>query len=265
VRLPGRSGAWSGLPLRRQPGYALVAGLGVLMALLALYLLLRPQLLPDFASIADMDARKEAFFAFLEPHIEAANRRIQADRARLEALLRQRARAPLNRREAAWLDLLAQDYRHEFDSPGRPDTAAIRELLLRVDRIPPSLALAQAALESGWGTSRFAREGNNLFGIWCYTPGCGIVPRNRPAGATYEVARYRSPRDCFLDYIRLLNSNPAYAPLWELRQQLRAEQLPVTGMLLADGLERYSDEGARYIAKVRSVIQSNGLEARDAR
>ncbi len=83
--------------------------------------------------------------------------------------------------------------------------------------------------------------------------------RRRPAGATYEVASYRSPRNSFLDYIWNLNSNTAYRQLWLLRQNLRQNGDPIEGVVLADGLMRYSEEGSTYIRKIKGVIQSNGL------
>jgi Bax protein len=249
--------------LRARRRWVIAAAAGLAALLVMVVVPRRPEPLPDFAAIDDINARKAAFFSFLEPHIEAANARIQADRDRLEALRDQLDAAPLNRRDVVWLRRLAERHRVELDPDTLPGSAAVDALLLRVDAIPPSLALAQAALESGWGTSRFARMGNNLFGIWCYTPGCGMVPKRRPAGATYEVARYRSPSECFLAYIQLLNSNPAYRSLWEIRRQLRADGEPLSGLDLAAGLLSYSEEGERYIAKVRRVIRSNGLQARD--
>jgi Bax protein len=89
------------------------------------------------------------------------------------------------------------------------------------------------------------------------------VPRQRPAGATYEVTKYDSPRESFEDYIRNLNSNRSYEALWELRENLRTDGLPVTGMGLVDGLYRYSEEGWAYVGKVQRVIESNNLSQYD--
>ncbi len=219
--------------------------------------------LPDFSKIQDTQERKDAFFDFLSPYIADANAEIARKRRILLSVEERASDGILNRRDSVWLHRIALEFGLKLD----PDVSLTKEdlevLILRVDRIPPSLALAQAALESGWGTSRFAREGNNLFGKWCYVPGCGMVPRNRPAGATYELQRYKSPGDSFLDYIRNLNSNPAYESLWLIRADSRADGEQASGSELADGIFRYSEEGWLYISKIKQVIRSNGLEKLD--
>lgn len=221
--------------------------------------------MPDFGAIEDAGARKEAFFGFLEPFTEEANERILSQRERLLALLERVGDGRFNRRDRSWLVEMEAAYGLEPAGEEAAVTAArLRVLLERVDVIPPSLALAQAALESGWGTSRFAQEGNNLFGIWCYEPGCGIVPNRRPEGRTYEVAAYDTPEASFAAYMRNLNSNEAYRDMWRIRQGLREGGEPVTGVLLADGLYRYSQEGYTYIGKVQQVIRSNDLGSYDA-
>jgi len=220
-----------------------------------------PNRLPDFAEIEDVNARKTAFFAFLQPFVDHANEDILADRARLLELREHyRQRDELPRGDARWLAELAAAYEVPLSEPRQPDLAALASLERRVDMVPASLALAQAALESGWGTSRFAREGNNLFGMWCYTPGCGIVPARRPTGATHEVTRYRSPGDSFAAYIRNLNTNGAYRELRSLRAGQRSRGQRISGATLAGGLTRYSQEGSAYVAKVRRMIRSNDLE-----
>lgn len=219
--------------------------------------------LPDFTKIEDTQEKKDAFFKFLSPYIRHANGEIAGKRRTLLSVESRIRQGVLNKRDDAWLRRIAGEFGLKLD-PRTPLTIEDLEvLLLRVDRIPPSLALAQAALESGWGTSRFAREGNNLFGKWCYVPGCGIVPRKRPAGATYELKRYRSPKESFTDYIRNLNSNPAYESLWLIRADSRADGEQANGTELADGIFRYSEEGWLYISKVKQVIRSNGLAELD--
>lgn len=244
---------------------AILAGLvgGAIVLLVVLIPVSMDRSLPDFSKIDDIGQRKAAFFAYLRPRVDRANAAILRDRGRLEVVAEQLDRRPLSRRNERWLRRLAVDYGMELAADQPPSRTDVAGLLQRVDSIPPSLALAQAALESGWGTSRFAREGNNLYGIWCYTPGCGIVPKHRPAGAGYEVKRYRSPQGSFIDYIRNLNTNRAYEALWQIREALRQDGQPPTGLALADGLYRYSQEGWGYVDKVRSVIESNKLQSYD--
>jgi len=213
--------------------------------------------MPDFASIENTDEKKATFFNFLRPFIEKANAELLADR---EILLDLSGQSRLSSRDEAWLRETAQRFGFEIAEGDPLPESLVKDLLVRVDKIPASLALAQAALESGWGTSRFARQGNNLFGIWCYEPGCGIVPKRRPPGRTYEVKRYATPENSFLDYMENLNSNSAYRELWRIRASLRSDGQPIRGTALAAGLTRYSQEGWEYVEKVRSMIRSNGLE-----
>jgi Bax protein len=219
--------------------------------------------LPDFSRIENGSQRKAAFFTFLHPYIDESNAGVLASRARLAGIRRQWRGGPLGRRHLYWLHQMGAAAGMELDRFDQPTEAQLQELSLRIDIIPPSLALAQAALESGWGTSRFAREGNNLFGMWCYEPGCGMIPRHRPAGATYEVTSYYSPRESFDAYIRNLNSNPAYESLRLLREQSRRDGESPTGLDLADGLYRYSQEQWAYVGKVKGLIRSNELTLYD--
>ena len=218
-----------------------------------------PRPLPDFESISVVAERQAAFFVYLDPYLQEVNREVVRKRVRLMAISGQFSHGPLNRREDWWVRSLAAAHGLEIHPDEVIGEAQVRELLKRVDIIPRSLALAQAALESGWGTSRFARQGNNLFGTRCYSPGCGIVPERRPPGATFEVKQYRSPKASFFDYLRNLNSNQAYAPFWQIRESLRQSGEPLTGVALADGLYRYSSEGWDYVGKLQQLMQSHNL------
>jgi Bax protein len=133
----------------------------------------------------------------------------------------------------------------------------------RVDVVPPSLAIAQSANESAWGTSRFARKGYNFFGQWCYRKGCGLVPKKRDANKTHEVAAFDSPQESVKMYIRNLNSNRAYKSLRDLRAKLRRSNKPVTGHELAAGLKRYSERGLEYVRELREMISYNKLAVYD--
>lgn len=214
--------------------------------------------MPDFSAIESASERKQAFFNFLYPHVREANEAIAKERTRLQGVRERLANGGRpSARDVRWLESAAESYAVDATL----DLAAqLDALALRMDGIPAGLAMAQAALESGWGTSRFARQGNNLFGVWCYEPGCGIVPERRPAGATYEVKKYRSTTDSLADYIRNLNTNDAYRWLRTQRARMREQGEPLSALTLAGGLTRYSQEGQLYIDKVRSVIRGNDLE-----
>ncbi|KPV40315.1 hypothetical protein AN478_09510 [Thiohalorhabdus denitrificans] len=216
--------------------------------------------LPDFRTHENVGERKAAFFAFLRPIAEAVNEREAARRERLRrAAERLEAGAELSAEEGEWVRSMADRYR--VAAEGRPPREVVAHLLRRVDTIPVSLILAQAAKESAWGTSRFAREGNNLFGQWCFEPGCGIVPARREEGLSHEVRRFPTVRSSVAAYVRNLNSHPRYAELREIRARLREEGRPVTGHALAAGLDGYSAQGEAYVEAVRDLIRHNDLGA----
>jgi Bax protein len=137
------------------------------------------------------------------------------------------------------------------------------ELLIKIDEVPPSLVVAQAINESGWGRSRFAREANNLFGMWCYTPGCGLVPERRRANDKHEVKRYASIQDSVDEYLRNINRNKAYSELRTLRAEQRQRLQSLSGEYLAQGLRRYSSIGGEYVNRIRGIIRSRQLDRLD--
>jgi Bax protein len=215
--------------------------------------------MPDFREAPAGRERKAAFFGYFLPIIEEQNREILNTRQKLTDWY-------LNRDEISSLhadeiNTIATRYRiHDFDIE---NDKSWQKLLRRVDVVPPSLALAQAANESAWGTSRFARQANNFYGQWCFKKGCGLVPKKRDAGKTHEVAAFDSPQESVKMYIRNLNSNSAYEPLRDARSQLRQLNQPVTGHALAAGLNRYSERGLEYVIELRSMIEYNKLARYD--
>jgi len=214
--------------------------------------------LPDFAAIRDVNVMKSAFFDYLLPVVEAQNSWILDNRNYLLELRdRLEAGGALQEADKIRLEVLAERYRVELSEA--MDAADITVLLLRVDIIPPSLALAQAASESGWGRSRFAREANNLFGEWCYREGCGLVPERRIAGAQHEVTWFDAVPDAVDSYFRNLNSHPSYEPLRQLRAEAREDHDFLLGTHLIDGLEMYSERRGAYLEELRVMIRINRL------
>jgi len=233
---------------------AMFAALGVIL----LYFFAQPSV-PDFRQYAAGTERKKVFFDYFLPLVQERNQAILTTRQQLKSWRGESEN--LSPRETARLKDLADAYGMEsFDPASESDWET---LLRRVDTVPPSLALAQAANESAWGTSRFARMGNNFFGQWCFETGCGIVPEDRGQGAKHEVAIFASPRAAVASYIRNLNSHPAYRTLRYLRAELRAADEPVTGKVLAAGLGRYSGRGEEYVAELLSMIDFNHLSQYD--
>ena len=136
----------------------------------------------------------------------------------------------------------------------------VEELLLRVDVLPNSLILAQAAIESGWGTSRFALEGNNLFGLRSLS-GYGMVPKERNQGKVFKVSRFKDLQSSIDYYLWNINSHPKYD---ELRQIRSSETYPYDPFNLARGLYHYSEIGEEYVQMVIWLIEYNNLQEYDS-
>ncbi len=219
---------------------------------------------PDFASISNTEAKKQLFFDFLQDYVRAENQNISDLRQQLLGHIEIVDRGTaLSDREREWLFDLARAY--AVNTSVTSDRLITDELLLRVDVIPVSLVLAQAANESAWGTSRFALEGNNIFGQWCYEAGCGIVPNRRVAGATHEVRRFDSIEAAVRGYFLNINTHHLYGGFREQRALLRRLGMVLDPILLARGLDRYSQRGQHYVDEVQTLIQQNNLEQRDRR
>lgn len=215
--------------------------------------------MPDFRTIARADERKQAFFDYLRPVIAEVNAGIEDTRERLHRIRAMRAdHGELLGRDRRWLARQAERYGVAADTP----QARVDELLHRIDTVPASLALAQAAIESGWGRSRFAREGNNLYGEWCFRGGCGLVPEERGGGERHEVRAFASVGGSVRSYMHNLNSHSAYRELRAIRARAREAGREVTGLELAEGLGHYSQRGEAYVVEVRIVIHSNNLDER---
>ncbi|GHD54119.1 Bax protein [Marinobacter persicus] len=211
--------------------------------------------LPDFSRYRDVNKRKAAFFSYLYPRIVLANSRILVERHYLQSLA---GKETLTEAEQTWLE--SQSERLRVTAGGKARFAALKK---KLDVIPPSLVLAQAANESAWGQSRFATRGNNLFGQWCFTQGCGLVPKGRPEGANHEVATFSSPYFSVRSYIQNLNRHNAYREVRNLRAADRRNNRRISGIRLAGGLMSYSERGEDYIEEIRSMIRFNQLQDYD--
>lgn len=212
----------------------------------------------DFAAIRDIKLKKRLFFMTLLPMILAQNRQIEQQRADFVRLWHQyQLGINPNAIQQRWLNNLYRSYRIS----GNPlrDMASRQQLLRRVDTLPVALVLAQAANESAYGSSRFARQANNLFGEWTFTPGSGIVPANRPAGATYEVRIFASLSDSIRSYMNNLNTHPAYRLLRLKRAAMRRAGQSPDATEMAHGLVLYSSRRDAYVADIQQMIRHNRL------
>lgn len=209
--------------------------------------------LPDFAAISDIRMKKMAFFQFISPGIVTANRKISRDRQFLldvrQSLLSSQEILNITR-----LNQIAAYYRLPLKVI---DVARLDTLLLRVDTIPADLIMVQAANESGWGTSRFARLGLNFFGQWCFSKGCGLIPSSRNDDASHEVQVFDSVEQSITSYLRNLNTHPAYQHLRQIRGDLRANHLPVQAQYLVVGLRNYSQRQDDYVIELLKMLRNN--------
>ena len=217
--------------------------------------------LPDFASYIDVKAKKSAFFDYLLPLVRFSNELVRVDRDRFKRVQSD----PINLKSPEAKKItrrLNSRYRIVLDR--FPDLTFLEELDKRIGQIPESLALAQAAKESGWGTSRFSKQANNLFGQWCFTKGCGIIPARRSKGMTHEIQKFDSVGDAIEAYVKNLNTHRAYSGLREKRYSLLKKGKSPSGSELAITLTEYSERGAIYGEEVASLIRYNKLEAYDS-
>lgn len=220
----------------------------------------RLEVRPNFAEFKDVASKKAAFFDYLRPAIAQANAEIDAERNQLLSLIGDPGRTlALSAKMEAWLWSKAIKYRVPDRDNLKPEDW-IAALQVRIAAIPESLALAQAANESGWGTSRFALNQNNYFGLWCYTEGCGVRPRSAAEGTTHQVASFETPSAGVAYYLLTLNSHPAYESLRSIRAKALAQSGRVSGTELAAGLIRYSERGQAYVDELQAMIRVNGLE-----
>lgn len=209
----------------------------------------------DLGELVDVELRKRLFFKAVLPLVLKVNERILRDRERLWAIVaQQRLGEHLSARDELWLAVMAERYKTE-----RGDVEALLE---RVDVIPPSLALAQAAEESGWGTSRFTREGNALYGQWTWGEQ-GIVPAGREDGQEHKVRAFENVLHSVEAYVRNLNTHRAYREFRARRADLRADGRTLLGTSLTLGLRRYSERGQEYVRTLDTIIEANRLEAFD--
>ncbi|MAZ89472.1 MAG: hypothetical protein CL693_17710 [Cellvibrionaceae bacterium] len=209
----------------------------------------------------DIKAMKQAFFNQLLPAIRQQNAEVQSHRQGLLSLQASvSASQPLTPQQQGRLHSLAIQYRVPV---AMNDDAILNELLQRVDEVPASMILAQAAIESAWGRSRFAKQANNYFGQWCFAEGCGIVPKHRNPGANHEVAKFESLDDAIAAYLRNINSHPAYAEVRQRRDQTRRLEQPLNSLEMIKGLEQYSARGQDYISELKSMIEFNQLQRFD--
>ena len=206
------------------------------------------QLPKDLKSIKSIKNRKELFIKITLPLIVQENSKLSSLNQNIKLV--KNSFDKISRKEAIWIQNLMEEY--------KADT--LDSLLIKVDEIPVSLALAQAVIESGWGTSRFAYEGNALFGqyIWGKTND-GIIPNERETDAKYKIKSFNNLSESVSSYMKNLNTNFHYNEFRINRFVLRSNKIPLKGTYLAEFLSSYSIEDD-YIDKIKNIIEINDFQ-----
>jgi Bax protein len=207
-----------------------------------------------------VELKKRYFFFVYAPLVLECNDDIAADRARLLSLAGKKRRSA---EDEAWLHDLARRYFLDTEAEVAVSEETLAELKKRVDTIPPSLALAQAAVESGWSTSRFADVGNALFGQWTWGDD-GITPQEQRDGmGNYKIKAFATPEASIAAYMHNLNTHRGYVDLRNERARRRTTGESAKGSDLARYLQSYSEKGEEYIDTLLSVIRVNRLDPVD--
>ena len=208
----------------------------------------RLSLLPnEMKMIESTEKRKNLFIQIILPLIIEENNRIKLNRIKLFSILNKNHNS---NSEKKWLDEKFKQY-----GVMNKDLSTLK---IRMDMIPVSLAIAQAAKETGWGTSRFALEGNALFGQWTWS-GEGIKPADADHNATHKVMKFKILKSSIRAYQRNLNTHSGYKEFRMARAALRDNRRNLDGLILATYLNKYAETGTEYVKIIKQIIKQNNL------
>ncbi len=206
-------------------------------------------LLPnEIKNISNTKKRKDMFIKIVLPLILKENNKIRIDRKRLFTILNKNSNTDI---EKKWLEKKYKQY-----GVRRNDLSTLK---IRMDEIPVSLAIAQAAKETGWGTSRFALKGNALFGQWTWS-GEGLKPKNAEEGKEHKVMKFHSLQLSVRAYLRNLNTHSSYKNLRKVRTGLRNQNKSLDSLILSKYLDKYAETGNQYIEVLQKIIEQNNLK-----
>ena len=206
-------------------------------------------LLPnEIKMIESSKKRKEFFIQIVLPLILKENNNIKLDRKRLFGIINKNSNSDL---EKKWVERKYKQY-------GIP-SKDLFTLKIRMDEIPVSLALAQAAKETGWGTSRFAQEGNALFGQWTWS-GEGLKPKESDKNEGHKVMKFNVLQASVRAYQRNLNTHSSYKDFRKARAELRDKGKPLDSIILAEFLDKYAETGDKYVEVLKKIIDQNNLK-----
>jgi len=207
-----------------------------------------------------ISTKKSIFLRLIASGVMIANEEVKKKRAKLIPLIKRVKKAPISRKEAKWLRDLAKKYKLLKSNSDLLTLESLDELLQRVDIVPTSLAVAQAAIESGWGTSRFTIEGNALFGQWSFGNSALKPKKQRKNLGNYGLATFKTPLDSIRAYILNLNTHPAYKEFRKRRAFFRNANIALKGLYFTDTLKNYSEQKLQYVKNLDAIIIKNSLE-----
>ena len=206
-------------------------------------------LLPaEIKMIESTKQRKDFFIQIVLPLVLQENNNIRLDRKRLFSIINKSNNSKL---EKKWLEKKYKQY-------GIP-SKDLSILKIRMDEIPVSLAIAQAAKETGWGTSRFAQEGNALFGQWTWS-GEGLKPKDADKDKGHKVMKFNVLQASVRAYQRNLNTHSSYKNLRKARAELRDKGKPLDSLILVKYLNEYAETGEKYVDVLQQIIKQNSLK-----
>ena len=201
----------------------------------------------DLKTLGDTKTKRELFIKIVLPLILHENEKIIDNRKRLFKILGKNFNSP---GEKVWLNRRFKEYKIKDKD--------LAELKMRMDIIPVSIAVAQAANESGWGTSRFALEGNALFGQWTWSKK-GISPKNKDPDQSHKILQFQILKASVRAYKNNLNTHNAYKEFREVRAKLRQSGTTITGLALIKYLKRYASIGEKYTKIIEGIMVQNSL------
>ena len=201
----------------------------------------------DLKSLGDTKKKRELFIKIILPLILDENEKIIQDRKKLFKILGKNFNSA---GERVWLKRRFKEY--------KIDDGDLSKLKMRMDIVPVSLALAQAANESGWGTSRFALEGNALFGQWTWSKK-GISPKNKDPDKSHKILQFQVLKASVRAYKNNLNTHNAYTEFREARAKLRQDGKQIIGLELTKYIKNYASIGEKYVEIIESIIVRNSL------
>tara|TARA_Y100000768_G_scaffold16944_1_gene11775 strand:+ start:583 stop:2100 length:1518 start_codon:yes stop_codon:yes gene_type:complete len=201
----------------------------------------------DLETIQSTKLKKETFIQIVLPLVVAENERILEDREKLKLLSNKKFTTDL---EKQWLRQKLLEYKVKKGD--------LEELMVRMDIIPTSIALAQAAKESGWGTSRFALEGNAIYGQWTWS-GQGIAPLDRDSNKNHKILKFPILRASVKAYKNNLNTHKSYKAFRDKRSKLREKNKKIKGLELTETLKNYAQTGSEYTKILNQIITQNRL------